>query len=648
MKQTERTIRESQGRISRRALLLGGVQVGIMGLLTARMRKMQLEEADNYRMLAEGNSVKIRLIPPARGLIYDRNGVLLAGNEQNYRITITREDSDDVDGLMGDLRKLVAMSDADAQSMLTELHKRPPTVPVTVADRVSWEEFSRVAVNTPALPGVTPEVGLSRIYPRHEDFSHLLGYVGPASDYDLSKIENPDPLLMIPGFQLGKLGVEAKLEEELRGKAGQRRVEVNSGGREMRELGRREGVPGENLQLTLDYRLQNYCLQRLGQDSAAAVVIDVTNGDVLACSSAPAFDANMFVRGISSTEYRKLTEDDHRPLSDKSVQGLYPPGSTYKVVSALAALEAGMVTPEETVYCRGYSEIAGRRFHCWKRGGHGHVNLVQSLEQSCDCYYYEMAQRIGIDRMSAMAHRLGVGVRPDLPMSAVQEGLAPTKDWKRERYGKEWLIGDSVNASIGQGFVLASPMHLAIMAARIASGRALEPRIIKSKNGVEVPHPEAPPLGLEQAWLDQVRAGMNAVVNGRHGSGGRSKIVMSEWKMAGKTGTSQVRNITAAERARGVIRNDQLPWRRRDHALFICYAPVDNPRYAVSIVVEHGSGGSTTAAPIARDIILFALSGGLPPLEAYPSSQRGGVEAERKNLNLVDPDVVARSGTSRA
>ncbi|WP_339108043.1 penicillin-binding protein 2 [Thioclava sp. GXIMD4216] len=648
MKQTEKTIRESQGRITRRGLMLGGIQLGVMGILTMRMRKMQLEDSENYRMLAEGNSVKFRLIPPTRGLIYERNGLLIAGNEQLYRISITREDVDDLDRVMADLRELIPMTDEQVTDMLAELRKRPRTVPVTVADRVSWQEFSRVAVNAPALSGVTPEVGLSRIYPRHEDFAHILGYVGPVSDYDLSKIENPDPVLMLPGFQLGKLGVEAKLEDELRGKAGQRQVEVNSAGREMRELGRREGTPGENVQLTLDYKLQNFALQRMGDESAACVVIDVTNGDVLACASAPSFDANLFVRGISVNDYKTLTQDDHRPLADKTVQGLYPPGSTYKMVTALAALEAGLVTPDEKIYCRGFTEISGRRFHCWKHAGHGYLNMMQSLEQSCDCYYYELAQRVGIDRMSAMAERLGFGQKPDLPMSAVKDGIAPTRAWKRDRFGKDWQVGDSVNASIGQGYVLVSPMQLAIMAARIASGKEITPHIIKSKNGIEVPRPEPAHLSMPDAMLNNVRRGMDAVVNGVHATAAKSKVVKAEWRMAGKTGTSQVRNITAAERARGVIRNDQLPWKRRDHGLFVCYAPVDNPRYAVSVVVEHGMGGSTAAAPIARDVMLFALAGGLPPLDAYPKSQRAQIEERFSKLNLVDPDLAKPSGTSRA
>ena len=490
------------------------------------------------------------------------------------------------------------------------------------------------------LPGITPEVGLSRIYPQGADFAHVLGYVGPVSDFDLSKLENPDPLLRIPRFQLGKSGIEAKLEDELRGTAGQRRVEVNSAGREMRELSRREGDPGATLQLTIDAKLQNFAMARLGAESAATVVMDVTNGDIMAIASAPSFDPNLFVRGISSANYRALMEDDHRPLTDKSVQGLYPPGSTFKMVTLLAALEAGVIGPEDTIHCPGYHEIGGRRFNCWKRSGHGRVNGWQSLEQSCDVYYYQISQKVGIEAISAMARRLGVGVRHDLPMSAVAEGNAPTKDWKLKSYGKEWVLGDTINASIGQGYVLASPLQLAVMASRIASGRAVAPRLVRARNGVEVGQPEAAPLGLDPAHLALAQRGMWAVVNGNRGTAAGSKVVMAEWTMAGKTGTSQVRSA--------VVNNANVPWEQRDHALFVCYAPVEAPKYAVSLIVEHGGGGSAAAAPIARDILLFALAGGLPPLAAYPAGQRETVKSRFEALELLDPAAIAAPARGRA
>lgn len=638
---------EAARKISRRGLLLGSLQTIFVGTLAFRMRYLQVDQADQFQLLADENSIKIRLLPPARGLIYDRKGVLIAGNEQNYRVTITREDAGDVNSVMSRLSQLIPMSADEIEKALQEIEKRSPTLPITVADRLSWEEFSRVAVNAPALPGITTEVGLSRAYPRHADFALALGYVGPVSDYDLSKLQNPDPLLQIPKFQIGKLGVEAKLEDQLRGKAGTRRIEVNSTGRVMREIDRREGDPGSNIRMTLDARLQNFAMARLGIESAAAVVLDLTQGDILAIASAPSFDPNLFVRGISQVDYQRLIDDDHRPLADKTVQGAYPPGSTFKLVTLLAALEAGVLSPDETVYCRGYTELGNRRFHCWKRSGHGQVGVEQSLEQSCDVFYYEIAQRVGIEKIAEMARKMGVGVKPDLPMSAISAGLAPTKDWKVSRYGKEWLVGDTLNSGIGQGYVLASPLQLAVMTGRVATGRQIQPRLVRAINDIDVPLVDAPSLGLDEAHLRAVRGGMFAVSNSKHGTGYATRIANDAMRMGAKSGTSQVRNISVAERASGVVKNEQLPWGRRDHALFVCFAPFEAPRFAVSVIVEHGGGGSTAAAPIARDIMLQALYDGFPPLSDYPEGQRSRIEEERKALPLADPESFT-GGKSRA
>ncbi|CAM5366234.1 penicillin-binding protein 2 [Frigidibacter albus] len=393
--------------------------------------------------------------------------------------------------------------------------------------------------------------------------------------------------------------------------------------------------------------LQNYMQARLGEESAAAVAIDVETGDILGIVSSPSYDPNMFVRGISGPEYRALMEHDHRPMANKAVQGTYPPGSTFKMVVALAALEAGVVRPEETVYCRGYTELGNRRFHCWKRGGHGNVGMVESLQHSCDVYYYEIAQRVGIERISEMGRRLGLGIAHDLPMSAVAEGLMPTKDWKVANRGVDWQLGDTFNSGIGQGFVLASPLQLAVMTARVATGRAVTPRLVRSIDGVEQPILGGELLGLDEAQLRVVRRGMHAVVNARGGTAYGVRVVDDAMVMAGKSGTSQVRNITAAERAAGVVSNDQLPWNRRDHALFVSFGPYEAPRVAVSVVVEHGSGGSGVAGPIARDMLLQALAGGLPPLTAYPENQRNKIEEQRSLMPLIAPDDTP-SGQTRA
>lgn len=636
MRRGPKETEESARRISRRALLLGGAQMGLVGVLGTRMATMQVDQADTFRMLADENRINMRLIPPARGLVFDINGVVLADNEQNYRVTMVREDAGDVEEVLARLSRIIPLPDVDRERALAEIYNRSPFVPVTVIERITWEDMARVNVNAPALPGITAEVGLSRVYPQADDMAHVVGYVGPVSDYDLSRIDDQDPLLQIPRFQIGKTMVENKMERDLRGKAGTRRIEVNAVGRVMRELDRTESLPGSDIQLTIDAKLQNYVQTRLGDESAAAIVIDLENGDLKAVGSAPAFDPNLFVRGISVSDWQALNEDNHRPLAAKSVQGTYPPGSTFKMVTALAALEDGVIDAEETVRCVGHLDVADVRFHCWKRAGHGNVNLNESLKQSCDVYYYDIAQRVGIDKMAAMARRLGLGERHDLPMSAVASGLAPDKAWKAEVRGEDWRIGDTVNAAIGQGYVLASPLQLAVMTARIATGRAVRPRLIRSIDGVEQPSGAGESLGINENHLRRIRAGMYDVSNHSRGTAYRTRIVADGMRMAGKTGTSQVRRITAEERARGVTRNEDLPWERRDHALYVSFAPYENPRYAVAVVVEHGGGGSTAAAPIARDVMLQTLYEGTPPLAAYPSADRGRIAEQQRRLELRD------------
>lgn len=632
MKRSAKDKSESVGIISRRAAVLGGIQLAVAGTLVWRMRQMQVEQADQFRLLADENRINIRLIPPTRGLIHDRNGVLIAGNEQNYRIVMVREDAGDIDAALARLRHLVPLSDEDIERARRDLLRNRPFVPVTIIDRLSWEEVARVAANAPALPGITPEVGLSRSYPLRGDFAHVVGYVGPVSERDLEALENPEPVLQIPRFQIGKIGVERALEDSLRGTAGSRRIEVNAVGRVMRELDRVEGVAGVNAQLTLDHGLQRFAQARLGGESAAAVVMDVHNGDLLAMASAPSFDPNLFVRGISVPDYQGLLEDTYRPLADKTVQGMYPPGSTFKMVTALAALDAGETTPDERVYCPGHMDVSGTRFHCWRRGGHGRVNLVSALTESCDVYFYEIAQRTGIEKINAMSERLGLGIRYDLPMSAVQSGLNPSREWKQARRGAAWMVGDTVNASIGQGFVLSTPLQLAVMTARVASNTAVVPRLVRSINGVEQTVEAAKSLDLDPRWMELIRRGMSEVCNSQRGTAYSSRIVEADYRMAGKTGTSQVFSITPAERASGVRSQEDLPWNRRNHALFVAYAPEAAPRIAVSVVVEHGGGGSSAAAPIGRDLVLAALSGGMPPLSAYPQPQRNRIETQQREL----------------
>ena len=614
MRRSEKELEASSKKISRRGMLIGAGQVLFAGTLAARMRYLQVEEADKYRLLAEENRINIRLISPARGQIFDRDGTPIALNEPSYRIVIVPEDSDDIHATIARLSTLIELDADDLNRALAEIERSPPFLPITLVDRVKWDAVAKVAANSLALPGVTPDVGLSRRYPIGAPFAHVVGYVGPISDYDLERIENPDQLLRIPRFQIGKVGIESKLEDSLRGKAGTKSVEVNAVGRVMRELDRREGDTGADLQLTLDHKLQSYIRTRLGNESASVVVMDVENGDIRAIVSTPDFDPNLFVRGISVADYANLRENEKRPLASKAVQDAYPPGSTFKMVAALAGLESGIVDPNETVYCPGYMEISDRKFTCWKKVGHGSMDLNTSLRESCDVYYYDLALKVGIENITAMARKLGLGEKHDVPMSAVSSGLTPTKEWKLVYRDAEWVIGDSANAAIGQGYVLASPLQLAVMTARLASGRSVSPRLIKRVGGEEQPSGAGEDLGIAPEHLRLIRRGMFSVSNHRKGTAYSSRIADEDFRMAGKTGTAQVRST--------IVDNEEVPWEQRDHALFVNFAPYDNPKYAVAVVVEHGGGGSSTAAPIARDVTLQALFDGTPPLDAYPEKDQ--------------------------
>ena len=632
MRRPSRDRAEGQRRVTRRALVLGGAQVAVLGALLFRMNHLQVDQADEFRLLADENRINLQLLAPARGRIFDREGRVIAENMPSYRITITREQAGDAEAVLDRLAQLVDIAAGELEKARRDLAELRGDTPVTVADRVDWEAIARVAVNAPALPGVMPEVGLSRRYPLGAAYAHTIGYVGDVSARDIERLEAPEALLRLPRFQIGKIGLEAELERSLRGAAGTRRVEVNAAGRVMRELEREEGRPGADVQVTCDNALQTYAHARLRGEGAAAVMLDCESGDILVCASSPGFDPNLFVRGISSANYRALLDDPLRPLPNKAVQGIYPPGSTFKMVTALAALEAGLVDYNETVYCPGFKEVSGRRFHCWKRGGHGNVDLHRSLRNSCDVYYYEMAMRVGIEGISAMAQRFGIGVQFALPMTSVAEGLAPSRQWKLAYRGTPWMVGDSANTAIGQGFVLASPLQLAVMSARLATSRAVVPRLVKSIDGVDQPTGHGDSLGLNENHLREIRRAMFAVSNSPRGTAYRSRIAEDSLRLAGKTGTSQVRNISTSEREGGVRSNSDLPRAQRDHALFVSFAPHDAPRFALSVVVEHGGGGSTAAAPIARDIMLQALYGGDPPLSAYPASDRPRIRTLQEEL----------------
>lgn len=596
---------EDQGRyktFSRRSLLLGGGQAVLLSTLAARMYYLQIIESDRFKTLAEDNRINLRLLSPPRGRIVDRYGVPLAINQQNYRVVLVREQSGDVKETLDQLAKIIALSEYDYTRILKEAKTRRAFVPIIVRDNLSWEQVSAIEVNAPDLPGASIEVGQTRHYPYGGTMSQVLGYVAAVSEKELSG----DPLLELPGFKIGKNGIEKRHDLALRGAAGNSQLEVNAFGRVIREISREEGTPGQEAVLTIDAGLQSYAHQRLmSERSASAVVMDIHNGDVLALSSVPSYDPNAFNLGVSSKQWNEWIHDPLAPLTNKSIAGLYAPGSTFKMIVALAAQEAG-IAPDHEVYCPGFVRLGNARFHCWKRGGHGRLAMVPAHQQSCDVYFYDIARKIGIDRIAEMAGRFGLGAEVGIDLPGARPGTIPTRAWKKATIGEAWQGGETLISAIGQGFVLATPLQLAVMAARIANGKqAVTPRLTRGfREGANEPPPEFADLGVSQAHLNTVRAGMDAVSNSRRGTAYRARIKEEGWELAGKTGTSQVRRISLAERAAGITKNKDLPWRRRDHALFVAYAPVDKPRYACAVVVEHGGGGSKFAAPIARDILI--------------------------------------------
>jgi penicillin-binding protein 2 len=642
----------NKGRHDRRIFILGGAMAIFSSTLAYRMHFLQVSESSKFRLLAEENRINVRLLPPTRGEIFDRNGILLAGNKQNFKVILIRDEIKDLDQVLLNLEKILKFSKSFKDQLKSEILKRSPLIPITVSDNLSWEQLSNVAVNSPILPGVSPEVGLSRFYPRSTDYSHIIGYVGAVGEKDIikmdrdyreGKISEKDPLLEIPKFQVGKTGVENKLDRQLRGKAGNKRIEVNSVGRIMRELSRAESIKGADINLTIDTRLQHFVQERLSGLSASAVIMNVNSGDLLAIGSTPAFDPNKFIGGISHSDYNSILENPYNPLWNKSVQGSYPPGSTFKMIVSLAALEAGVISINDEINCKGFTEISGRKFYCWKSGGHGKVNLHNSLKQSCDHYYYELSQRIGISKIAAMARRLGVGEKFDLPLPLVESGIMPSREWRRKEKGQEWKIGDTLNTAIGQGDVLTSPLQLAVITARLATNSIVKPRLIKSFSGLSLPIESFKSLNIDPAAMREVRRGMYSVVNDKKGTAYSSRVEQDDKEFAGKTGTSQVTEISKSERKRGVSKNEDKPWKYRDHALFVGYAPFTNPKYSVSVVVEHGGSGSTSAAPIARDIMLAAQYGSLPPLSAYPEAQRSRIGSTLTKMQLVDPEKTLRS-----
>ncbi len=584
-----------------RSLILGGVELFLLLCLIFRLYYLQVYQADKYKTLADENRISTRLLVPPRGVIYDRHGVMLATNRQNFQVMIVAEQTTNVQETLDALKKIMPISEAEEERVKKDLKKNRSFVPIKIKDNLSWEEVSKIQLNAPDLPGIIIDEGLSRYYPYGEKTAHVIGYVSSVSETDVKD----DPLLEVPGFKIGKAGIEKLYEKKLRGRGGNLKLEVNAFGRVMKEIERIDGIPGERIDLSIDARLQNKAYELFGEESGAAIMLDVNNGEILAFVSVPAYDPNLLTQGLSAKEWSELNKNERKPLMNKALAGQYSPGSTFKMIVALAALESGVITPQTRSFCAGRMFLGDHAFHCWKHNGHGYLDVVQALQHSCDIFFYETAQKLGINRIAEMARKFGLGRKVDVGLENEKEGLIPDTEWKLRRFGEPWQQGESLISGIGQGYILTTPIQLATMTARIANGGyEVVPTFTKKDKGSPLNFKKMP---INSSYISLVKQGMYDVVNAPGGTALGSRFDFHGLKMAGKTGTTQVRRITMKERQTGIIRQEDLPWKYRNHALFVGYAPHDNPRYAVAVLVEHGRGGSAVAAPIGSKLLLEAL-----------------------------------------
>ncbi|HVC54522.1 MAG TPA: penicillin-binding protein 2 [Stellaceae bacterium] len=600
------TLREKL--FTRRAALLGGGQALLAAALAGRMYQLQVLEKDRYTLLSDENRINLRLLAPPRGRIFDRFGIVLADNGHNYRVVVVPEQTGDLAATLQALGTLIAVSDADRTRVLREARHRHAFIPLLVRANLTWDEMARIEVAVPELAGVAIEEGMIRNYPYGATAAHVLGYVAEASEKQLTG----DPLLELPDFRIGKTAIEKSQDLVLRGEAGTSEVEVNAYGRVVRELAEQPGQPGQDVVIALDMVMQDFVMRRCAAEpSIACVLLDAVSGDVLALASSPSFDPMLFSNGLTPAAWHELATDPRKPLTDKAIAGVYPPGSTFKPMVALAALEAGAITPDTAITCPGYLKLGEAVFHCWKKGGHGTLHLRDAIKESCDVFFYETARRTGIDRIAAMARRFGFGAALGIDIPGEAGGLIPTREWQLAARGTPWQPGETLIAGIGQGAVLATPLQLATMAARLVTGRAVVPHLVRAGRlpaGGDATPPDFAALDVDPQNLAVILDAMNAAVNEPHGTAYHARITDPAFAMGGKTGTSQVHRISQYEREHAALTGAKVPWKDRDHALFVGFAPVDAPRYAAAVVVEHGGArggeGGAVAAPVVADVLV--------------------------------------------
>ena len=593
--------------INRRMFITGSIKFFIMIGLVSRLFFLQVKENKKYLTLSDKNRIREWKLAPVRGEFHDYFGNIIAGNFEAYQLHVIPEQAEDFRYVIYRLKDLLELSDKQFKKILKKKNEIKPWETLIVSDNLNWKKFSKINNHLYDLNGVKPVISVSRNYPYNENYTHVVGYVSQANEKD---IENTEAIKknFVPGLKVGKIGLEKSLEEKLIGTNDIERYEVNAYGRRISQLEFQKGEKGKTLRLTIDTKVQQLANELLKEKAGSICVMDIYTGSIIAMHSSPSFDPNLFVFGISQDDWQIIRNDPMKPLVNKTLQGNYSPGSTIKPIVALSALENGIINPNFTVKCTGKTEMYGQTYHCWKKKGHGFVSLRNAMKQSCDTYFYEIARKLGVDKLSETAKKFGLGNKVFGDLFGIEKkGLIPNTQWKKNTLGKGWLLGETIITGIGQGYIQTTPIQLCLMTAQIANGGyKIYPQIIANDIKKDLPSDKFTPLYKNSKNIKLVQDAMFGSTNEVMGTSYRSRINDPKYQFAGKTGTAQVKKITEKDRELD-LKTFEIPYEERDHALYIAFGPYKNPRYAVSILVEHGGNGSTTAAPMAKKLFKLII-----------------------------------------
>ena len=593
--------------INRRMFIIGSFKFFIMVGIVSRLFFLQVKENKKYLTLSDKNRIREWKLAPVRGEFHDYFGNVIAGNFEAYQLHIIPEQVDDFRYVIYRIKDLLELSDAEFNKVLKKKKEIKPWETLIVSDNLSWQKFSKINNHLYDLNGVKPVISISRNYPFKENFTHLIGYVSQANQNDIDTNESIKKNF-VPGLKVGKIGLEKTFEKSLIGSNDVERYEVNAYGRRISQLEFQKGEKGKTIRLTIDTEVQKLANELLKDKAGSICVMDIYTGAIIAMHSGPSFDPNLFVFGISQDEWQLIRNDPMKPLVNKTLQGNYSPGSIIKPIVALSALENGIMNTNFTVKCTGKTEMYGQTYHCWKKKGHGFVSLRNAMKQSCDTYFYEIARKLGVDRLSETAKKFGLGEKVFGELFEIEKkGLVPNTQWKKNALGKGWLLGETIITGIGQGYIQTTPIQLCLMTAQIANGGyKIYPHIVVNNDVKAHPSDKYMPLYENSNNIKIVKDAMFGSTNEVMGTSYRSRIDDPKYQFAGKTGTAQVKKITERERELD-LKTFEIPYEERDHALYVAFGPYKNPRYALSVIVEHGGNGSTTAAPMATKLFKLII-----------------------------------------